>query len=103
MVNFWKTFLVILLGVIVLNYEFLHVGKAQLPAPEIEETRMVANVQIHVKHVVETVRQKYQILSGTLSIDLIRCKQGQDTSPTDKIVCICSCLTNLYKSVVDLE
>ena len=37
-------------------------GKTQLTAVEVEEIRSIANVQIHVEHVIGCVRQKYLIL-----------------------------------------
>ena len=43
-------------------------GKSQLSALEVEETRSIANVGIHVERVIGLARQKYTILQSTLPI-----------------------------------
>ena len=43
-------------------------GKKQLTGIEVEQTRCVANVRIHVEHVIGLIRQKYTFLTGTHSI-----------------------------------
>ena len=42
-------------------------GKQQLPAAEVESTRKVANVRIHVECVIGCVCQKKSILRGLIS------------------------------------
>jgi len=46
-------------------------GKEQLSALEIEETRSIANVRIHVKRIIGCVRQKYTTLQSTLPINFV--------------------------------
>jgi len=74
-------------------------GKKQLPALEIERTRNIAHVRIHVERVIGLVRNKYTILSGTLPIDYML-SSPDDVPAIDKIVTVCCCLTNLCESVV---
>ncbi len=46
-------------------------GKNQLTALEVEETRSIADVWIHVERIIGMVRQKYTILQDTLPVDCV--------------------------------
>ena len=61
-------------------------GKTQLDAIEVEQTRRIANVRIHVKQLIGNIRQKYSFLSAMQPIDFV-IVEGENTVPTlDKIV-----------------
>ena len=75
-------------------------GKDQLSAVEIEETRTIANVRIHVERVIGMVRQKYSILHDTIPIDFVLIRKGEDTPLLDRIVRICCALTNVCNPIV---
>lgn len=53
-------------------------GKAQLPAVDVEETCKLANVRIHVEHVIGAVRQRFQILSATTPLPTVYTKSKKE-------------------------
>ena len=78
-------------------------GKSQLGPLDVEDTRHIASVRIHVERVIGCVRQKYSILNGPLPIDFLM-KRDNDVLPLiDKIVFVSCACVNLSESVVDFQ
>ena len=79
-------------------------GKRQLSAMEVETSRSMAAVRIHVERVIGLMKRRFRILHGTLPITLIKSLSDEaaecDTASIDKIVHVCAILTNLGESVV---
>ncbi|SMN01989.1 hypothetical protein SPONN_290 [uncultured Candidatus Thioglobus sp.] len=78
-------------------------GKSQLSPLEVEETRSIANVRIHVERVIGCVRQKFTILKETLPIDMVTKRVGEECPLIDRIARVSCALCNLCTSVVPFE
>ena len=78
-------------------------GKTQLTALEVEQTHSITNVRIHVERVIGMVRQKYTFLQGTLQIDYVLTRAGEEYPILVRIVRITCALCNLCNSVVPFD
>jgi len=76
-------------------------GKKQLEKVEVDWSRELSIVRIHVERVIGVLKQKYTILQGTLPIRLI--VGDEDDSTIDKIVSVCCACVNLCPSVVSQD
>ena len=71
--------------------------KKQLPSRKVEKFRQIAHVRIHV---IGQMKQKYNILQGTLPISLIKRPADTNVATIDKIVIVTAALVNMCNSVV---
>ena len=78
-------------------------GKQQMPPLEVERSRQIANVRIHVERVIGNIRKKFYVLNSQLPIDILMKRDNVEYSTIDKIVTICCALCNLCDSVVPFD
>lgn len=77
-------------------------GESQLHPLEIERTRKIASVRIHVERVIGLIRNKFTILKSKLPITLLKARHN-DKMLLDIIVSVCCMLTNMCDSVIPLR
>ena len=75
-------------------------GRSQMCARDIESTRELAHLRIHVERVIGNLCAKYTVLTGTLPICLVLPCESEGITFLDKMVTLCCALTNMCPSVV---
>lgn len=75
-------------------------GKKQLSLEEVERSKRLSRVRIHVERVIGLLKQKYKLLEGPLPLNLIKHKSDGEYATIDRIVTVCASLTNLSDPIV---
>ena len=67
---------------------------------EVELSKQLSMVRTHVERIIGLLKNKYTLLKGPIPVNLLKHKSDTDVANTDKILVVCSALTNLHKAVV---
>ena len=78
-------------------------GKKQLEKQDVNWSRELSVVRIHVERVIGVLKQKYTILQGTLPISLLSDSDDDNEAVIDKIVKVCCACINMCPPVVPIE
>lgn len=76
-------------------------GKQQLVPFEIEETRKIAHVRIHVERIIGLIKNKFNIFRGPLPITMLT-HTSDDVNIMDKTVVVVCALINLCPPIIPL-
>jgi len=79
-------------------------GKKQLSAEEVEMSKTMSSVRIHVERVIGVLKNRFTILKGPLPVSMIKSLSdeavGNQVSSIDKVIRVCAALVNLSSSIV---
>lgn len=75
-------------------------GKKQLSQEEMETSKELSSVRIHVERVIGVLKNRYTILEGPIHVKLLKHKSDSDYAHIDKILTVCCALTNLGIPIV---
>ena len=83
-----------------LNIPAFKKNGVQLSALDVESTRKIATVRIHVERVIGLIREKYQLLKGHVPMTLIM-RQHNGLMAMDMVVYVTAILANMCKPIVN--
>lgn len=85
-----------------LNIPAFTKGKSQLHPLDLESTRNIAAVRIHVERVIGLLKKKFKIFEGIIPMSMLS-NMVNDEISLDKIIVICCALLNMCPSQIPLN
>ncbi|XP_034232829.1 uncharacterized protein LOC117640434 [Thrips palmi] len=86
----------------VVTPSFMH-GRNQLSAEDVEVSRRIAHVRIHVERVISLLRNKYLVLKQTLNFDYLQQYSNEPVARIDDVVLVCCALCNLSSPIIPMS
>ena len=74
-------------------------GKSQLSQREVEMSRALSSLQIHVERAIGRIKH-YKILQHTFPISLLKNTYDTEFATIDKVLIVCAALSNLQPPLV---
>ena len=78
-------------------------GKKQLSPKEVEVSRKISSVRIHIERVIGLLKKRFTILQGPLAINLIKSQRDEagnlKLASIDKLVHVCFALINMNDGI----
>ena len=75
-------------------------GKKQLSLEDVERSKQLSQVRIHVERVIGFLKNKFTILKGPIPVNVIKHNTDIDIANIDKLLVICSALVNISDRIV---
>lgn len=75
-------------------------GKKQLSQREVELSKQLAQVRIHVERVIGLMKNRFIILKGPLPVNMLKYSDDKDVAHIDRVLTVCTALTSLAKTIV---
>lgn len=78
-------------------------GRKQLSPLEVENSRKISHLRIHIERVIGVLKQKFRILESVMPITCISKTSDENIPIVDEILTVACALTNMCPSVIPMD